>query len=122
MRFLGAVLLFAVALSAAPTCVTHIPSGRHTDYFLWPFKLIPRAWTAHASCKPPKTLIGKDSDLDGDDVPDPGKRVLQFSWRYGPMFSFQTKSHILFRIGSCRYDFVDHYYDCPTFRLNRKKD
>jgi len=122
MRFLGAVLLFAVALSAAPTCVTHIPTGKHTDY-IWPFNHLSRTIDAYPSCKPPKTLIGNDHDLDGDDVPDPGHRTLQFSKRYGLMFSLQTKHRLLFRIGSMRYDFVDHYYVWPfTFRLNHKKD
>jgi hypothetical protein len=112
------IVMVSILPAKVPSCVTHIPPGRHTD-FIWPFKYIPRAWTAHASCHPPKTLIGADNDADGDDVPDPGHGVLQFSWKYGPMFSYQTKKKFLVRIGTCRYDFVDHYYDCPTLRFNR---
>ena len=116
------LVLILATVGQAATCITHIPPGKHTDY-IWPFNHLPRTIDAWPSCKPPKTLIGNDHDQDGDDVPDPGHRTLQFSLRYGLMFSFQTKKRILFRIGTMRYDFVDHYYVWPfTFRLNRHRD
>ena len=123
-RRLALLLLLATMVEAAPKCVTHIPAGPHTDYFLWPFKLIPRAWTAHPSCKPPKLVFGQRKI-----VPDPGHKAFWFSLRYGPMFTFQTAKrhlfvppHFLFRAGSCRWDDVDNYYDCPTLRFNVKRD
>ena len=113
--------LLSAPLFAAP-CVPHVPPGRHTD-FIWPFSYIPRAWTAHKSCKPPITVFGNDHDADADDVPDPGHKVFQFSPKYGFMFSFQTKHHFLFRFGTMRYDFVDHYYEWPlAIRANHKTD
>ena len=85
---------------------------RHDDW-PWPFSLIPRRWNAILSDVPPRTF-----GYAGD-VPPPGRCVFAAS-RFGFMFSFQTRSHWLVRVGTFRYDMVDRYYTFPTFTLKKQ--
>jgi hypothetical protein len=112
-------LLLALSLYAKPNspaaCKPNLPTGRHTDYFLWPFTHIPRLWTEHASCKPPRTLFGQNTD-----VPDRGRKTFQVS-KWGFMYSSQSKHGLLFRIGTMRYDYNGFFYEVPTLALKHEK-
>ena len=88
-----------------------IPNGPHNDW-PWPFRYIPRKWTAIASSHPPKKLFGPASG--NIDIPQPGSWVLAFP----PYFAVTTKNHWHTRLG-IRYDYNDQYYELISFTVKR---
>jgi len=97
-----------------------VPNRNHDDW-IFPFSLIPRRWTSIPSDHPP-TAIAHSRGLDKvDDIPNPGQWVLERS-RYGLYFALTTRSLWHFRLGSFRWDAVDHYYSVPfTFTIKKLK-
>lgn len=81
-----------------------IPTGRHDDW-PWPFKYIPRSWTAWSSPNAPRKLLGNAPSSEHLDITPPGTWAL--AW---PLYlTFRTKGGWHFRSGF-RYDYVNQYY------------
>ncbi len=87
-----------------------IPAGPHNDW-PWPFRYIPRRWTAWNSEKPPTRLLG--SATGHLDITPTGTWAL--TWP--PYLTLRTRKGWHFRIG-IRYDYTDHYYTItfPTIK------
>lgn len=98
-----------------------IPTGKHTD-LPWPLSLIPRGFNAVQSNDPPHVVAHSPGALvdHNADVPAPGNFTFSTS-KYGFNFALTTKGGWIFRIGTFRYDYVDHYYTFPTFTIKKEK-
>ena len=96
-----------------------IPNTLHTDW-LWPFSLVPRRKTAIESDVPPQVAAKSPGYPDSaNEIPPAGHWVLQTHPEYGFYFAFTNPDGWHFRVGSFRYDYVDHYYTFPTVALKR---
>jgi hypothetical protein len=105
---------------------------KHWDW-PWPFKLIPRAWTAY-NWGPPKLLAGKAEMESG--VPKPVNPAGTFQISYYPGAPWWAKPFAWFvgvsgkkaddgkfsnfRIGA-RWDNVDHYTNCTFVPLPSRR-
>lgn len=116
-----------------------LQNKRHDDW-IWPFKLIPRAWTAYKWGKPQEQYGNLNPDSPSDysfivdtydelfhDFPKPitGLGTWQLSnFPFGPRFAwyfaFTTKKGLHFRIGA-RWDDVDNYVEFPSIAIKRLK-
>lgn len=97
-----------------------VPSGKHND-LPWPLSLLPRNFNAIPSNDPPHVVAhsaGALKDGHNADVPAPGNFTFSVS-KYGFNFAWTTKGGTIFRIGTFRYDYVDHYYTLPTIALHK---
>ena len=81
----------------------HLKDKKHDDW-PWPFRYVPRSWTA---------FCGKDPGYKP--IPEPGKAVRHL---WPPYFAVTTKGRWHFRIGA-RWDDVDHYFQFPTFTIKK---
>jgi hypothetical protein len=88
-----------------------VPSGPHTDW-PWPFRFIPRKWTAVPSTTPPKQLAGNTTG--NLDVPKPG----EWTVAWPPYVAYTSPSGLHFRLGA-RFDYNDAYYQIPAFTVKR---
>jgi hypothetical protein len=100
----------------------HLQDKKHDDW-LWPFKYIPRSWTAFCG-DPPRKLFGNQETtavaVGGrlffycKPVPQPG----EWHINWPPYVAFTTKSRWSFRVGARWNDAAgEAYYSFPAFRI-----
>lgn len=99
----------------------HLVKEKHWDW-PWPFRCIPRKWTAFDWGSPKKVLGNQKSEKDGAPLPIGEKRSWQFSrypnaplgWKWAAWYvSLTLKNGRHFRIGA-RWDDVDGYVQWPA--------
>ncbi len=97
-----------------------IPAGRHDDW-IWPFRYIPRSWTAFRSDISPVKIAG--TAAGHLDIPERGRWVLAGveKLKIPVYFAITTSTGLHFRIGLFRYDYVDRYYELFPLSLKRLK-
>lgn len=97
-----------------------IPEGNHNDW-PWPLSKIPRSATAIPTTDKPKAIAHSKGLTKVNDIPNPGNwELTRMPGRWWTLnFAVTTKGGWHFRVGTFRWDAVDHYIQVPTLTLKK---